>query len=308
MKIRIPLLVFLLGIYAPMLGNSAFAHPEAPHAPQGSVIRFVQQTDDLDCEDFETQEEAQATLDQDPADPNNLDPNHDGIACALLPSAEDRAAALADEAAAATDADTVNQTPEERRAARQAARQQNQDGQATEVATPAESCADFKTQAKAQAAYDKDPEGRANLDPDGNGVACEELIESNTQAEPAATAEPGKKRQGNRRNQAEEPAPTEVVIDEPRPVRINEDFDCVDFDFQEEAQKVYDQDPSDPYNLDPSGDGVACSSLPSSSPLVSQMPRTGIGTLGGLNAGLLVVASLLSSLGAAAASWRQMRR
>jgi hypothetical protein len=308
MKIRIPLLVFLLGIYAPMLGNSAFARPEAPHAPQGSVIRFVQQTDDLDCEDFETQEEAQATLDQDPADPNNLDPNHDGIACALLPSAEDRAAALADEAAAETDADTGNQTPEERRAARQAARQQNQDGQATEVATPAVSCADFKTQAKAQAAYDKDPEGRANLDPDGNGVACEELIESNTQAEPAATAEPGKKRQGNRRNQAEEPAPTEVVIDEPRPVRINEDFDCVDFDFQEEAQKVYDQDPSDPYNLDPSGDGVACSSLPSSSPLVSQMPRTGIGTLGGLNAGLLVVASLLSSLGAAAASWRQMRR
>lgn len=308
MKIRIPLLVFLLGIYAPMLGNSAFARPEAPHAPQGSVIRFVQQTDDLDCEDFETQEEAQATLDQDPADPNNLDPNHDGIACALLPSAEDRAAALADEAAAATDADTGNQTPEERRAARQAARQQNQDGQATEVATPAVSCADFKTQAKAQAAYDKDPEGRANLDPDGNGVACEELIESDTQAEPAATAEPGKKRQGNRRNQAEEPAPTEVVIDEPRPVRINEDFDCVDFEFQEEAQKVYDQDPSDPYNLDPSGDGVACSSLPSSSPLVSQMPRTGIGTLGGLNAGLLVVASLLSSLGAAAASWRQMRR
>ena|SRR5215213_1539190 len=308
MKIRIPLLVFLLGIYAPMLGNSAFAHPEAPHAPQGSVIRFVQQTDDLDCEDFETQEEAQATLDQDPADPNNLDPNHDGIACALLPSAEDRAAASADEAAAATDADTGNQTPEERRAARQAARQQNQDGQATEVATPAVSCADFKTQAKAQAAFDQDPEGRANLDPDGNGVACEELIESDTQAEPAATAEPDKKRQGNRRNQAEEPAPTEVVIDEPRPVRINEDFDCVDFEFQEEAQKVYDQDPSDPYNLDPSGDGVACSSLPSSSPLVSQMPRTGIGTLGGLNAGLLVVASLLSSLGAAAASWRQMRR
>src|SRR5215212_6630992 len=308
MKIRIPLLVFLLGIYAPMLGNSAFAHPEAPHAPQGSVIRFVQQTDDLDCEDFETQEEAQATLDQDPADPNNLDPNHDGIACALLPSAEDRAAALADEAAAATPADTGNQTPEERRAARQAARQQNQDGQATEVATPAVSCADFKTQAKAQAAFDKDPEGQANLDPDGNGVACEELIESDTQAEPAATTEPGKKRQGNRRNQAEEPAPTEVVIDEPRPVRINEDFDCVDFEFQEEAQNVYDQDPSDPYNLDPSGDGFACSSLPSSSPLVSQMPRTGVGTLGGLNAGLLVVASLLSSLGAVAASRRQMRR
>src|SRR5215217_7965788 len=356
MKIRIPLLVFLLGIYAPMLGNSAFAHPEAPHAPQGSVIRFVQQTDDLDCEDFETQEEAQATLDQDPADPNNLDPNHDGIACALLPSAEDRAAALADEAAAATDANTGNQTPEERRAARQAARQQNQDGQATEVATPADTtpadttpaetaaadtgnqtpeerraarqaarqqnqdgqatevatpavpCADFKTQAKAQAAFDKDPEGRANLDPDGNGVACEELIESDTQAEPAATAEPDKKRQGNRRNQAEEPAPTEVVIDEPRPVRINEDFDCVDFEFQEEAQTVYDQDPTDPYNLDPNDDGFACSSLPSSSPRISRVPSTGVGAASNAYSGMLVAAWLVLCLAVASAFGRRIQR
>ena len=192
----------------------------------------------------------------------------------------------------------IKRKQKERRAARQA----------TEEATPAVSCADFKTQEKAQAAFDKDPEGLANLDADGNGAACEELIKSGAQAEPTATAEPGKKRQGNRRNQAEEPAPTEVVIDEPTTVRIKEDFDCVDFEFQEEAQKVYDEDPSDPYNLDPSGDGVACSSLPSSSPLVSQMPRTGVGTLGGLNAGLLVAASLLSLLGAAAASWRQMRR
>src|SRR5215216_1084224 len=173
MKIRIPLLVFLLGIYAPVLGNSAFAHPEEPNAQLGSVIRFVQQTDDLDCEDFETQEEAQATLDQDPADPNNLDPNHDGIACALLPSAEDRAAALADEAAAAQEPDTSNQTPDERRAAKQAAEQQNEDGQATSEATTEKTCADFKTAEKAQAAFDKNPERFANLDADNNGIACD---------------------------------------------------------------------------------------------------------------------------------------
>ena len=41
---------------------------------------------DLDCEDFATQEEAQAVLDQDPSDPNMLDADNDGIACEALPS------------------------------------------------------------------------------------------------------------------------------------------------------------------------------------------------------------------------------
>jgi hypothetical protein len=331
MKIRIPLLVFLLGIQAPLLGNAAFAHAEARHEAEGSVALFSQQSDDLDCEDFETQEEAQAALDKDPADPNNLDPNQDGIACALLPSAEDRAAASADEAAAAQDANSGNQTAEERRAARKAARQQNQDGQATEDATPADSgnqtqeerraarqaneeaapavtCADFATQEEAQTAFDADPEGLAGLDADSNGVACEELLASEPAAEPEAGTEPTPERRRNRRNQDEEPAPTEVVIDEPETVRIKEDFDCVDFEFQEEAQKVYDEDITDPYNLDPSGDGIACSSLPSSSPRVSQVPRTGIGTASGLDSGLPVAAILLSSLGTAMASWRRRLR
>lgn len=44
--------------------------------------------DDLNCEDFATQAEAQAALDADPSDPNNLDADDDGIACedAGLPS------------------------------------------------------------------------------------------------------------------------------------------------------------------------------------------------------------------------------
>jgi hypothetical protein len=326
MNIRVPLLVLLLGSLAPLLGNSTFAHAEARPEPSVGVAPFAQQSDDLDCEDFETQEEAQAALDDDPADPNNLDPNQDGIACALLPSAEDVAAASADEAAA-QDADAGNQTAEERRAARKAARQQNQDGGATEEATPADTgnqtqeerraarqaneteapavtCADYETQEEAQAAFDEDPEGLAGLDADANGVACEELAESVPTTEPEAGTEPAQERRRNRRNQEEEAAPTEVVIDEPRPVRISEDFDCVDFEFQEEAQKVYDEDRTDPYNLDPSGDGIACSSLPSSSPRVSQVPRTGIGTASGLDTGFPLAAILLSTLGAAAASWR----
>ncbi|MEU8630775.1 excalibur calcium-binding domain-containing protein [Amycolatopsis sp. NPDC048633] len=40
---------------------------------------------DVDCPDFKYQEEAQAVLDATPGDPNNLDADHDGIACDTLP-------------------------------------------------------------------------------------------------------------------------------------------------------------------------------------------------------------------------------
>ena len=301
MRFWILFLVLVLGIQAsPVAVDAASAHLEAVDKPVGSAVRLTQQTDDLDCEDFETQEEAQEVLDEDPADPNNLDPNRDGIACALLPSEDDLAAAEADDAAAEQDSDTNNQTPEEPRAARRAARQANEDGQATEEEIPALICADFETAEDAQAAFDEDPEGLSHLDVDDDGIACEEL--QDLEAEPAADTEPRQERRRNRRNQDEAPAPTEVVIDEPETVRIREDFDCIDFEFQEEAQEVLDEDRSDPYNLDPSGDGVACSSLPSLSPRVVQVPRTGTGTFGGPNSGWLVVASLLSSLGAAASS------
>ena len=38
-----------------------------------------------DCPDFSTQPEAQAVLEADPSDPNNLDDDNDGIACEDLP-------------------------------------------------------------------------------------------------------------------------------------------------------------------------------------------------------------------------------
>lgn len=43
------------------------------------------------------------------------------------------------------------------------------------------------------------------------------------------------------------------------------DLNCMeDFDFQEDAQAVYNQDTSDPNGLDgDDGDGIACESLPS---------------------------------------------
>jgi hypothetical protein len=44
------------------------------------------QAADLNCSDFATQQEAQAVFNADPTDPNNLDSDHDGIACESLAS------------------------------------------------------------------------------------------------------------------------------------------------------------------------------------------------------------------------------
>ena len=298
MKSSILSLASMLAISVLLAGSDQTSAGTISPAGQGLWGNVLVQPDEFDCEDFETQEEAQAVLDEDPADPNNLDPNQDGIACALLPSADDTGTDPGDDSPT-TQSDTGNLTPEERRAARRAARQQDQ--QPTAEEPTATTCADFETAEEAQAVFDADPEGLADLDPDGNGVACEEALsaESTPEAEPTTQARGERKR--NRRNQAEEPAPTEVVIDEPATVRVREDFDCVDFELQEDAQAAYDEDPSDPYNLDPSGDGVACSSLPSSNPRVIQVPRTGVGGPAHHAAALLVAASLLAVLAGAGA-------
>jgi Excalibur calcium-binding domain len=42
-----------------------------------------------------------------------------------------------------------------------------------------------------------------------------------------------------------------------------QDLNCANFQFQEDAQEVLNQDPSDPNNLDADNDGIACEELPS---------------------------------------------
>ena len=59
-------------------GGPAPADPE-PASPEPG---------DLNCADFASQEEAQATLDADPSDPNGLDADGDGIACEDLDGEE----------------------------------------------------------------------------------------------------------------------------------------------------------------------------------------------------------------------------
>ncbi len=44
---------------------------------------------DLSCSDFDSQEAAQAALQNDPTDPNNLDDDNNGIACETLPPRDD---------------------------------------------------------------------------------------------------------------------------------------------------------------------------------------------------------------------------
>ncbi|HYH32323.1 MAG TPA: excalibur calcium-binding domain-containing protein [Pseudonocardia sp.] len=126
--------------------------------------------EDLNCSDFEYQEEAQAVLDADPSDPHRLDGGTggaaDGVACESLPSRGDDA----------DDADAAEEEEEEEAAA-------DEDAPATTPAAAPEDeddaerdrdCADFATQAEAQAALVGEPGDPERLDSDDDGVACEE--------------------------------------------------------------------------------------------------------------------------------------
>ena len=93
-------------------------------------------------------------------------------------------------------------------------------------------CASFETHEEAQRVLEQDPSDPHYLDGDGDGVACEELAENQPDDQPPSTA-------GGR----------------------DSDFDCASFATHEEAQRVLEQDPSDPHYLDGDGDGVACEEL-----------------------------------------------
>ena len=183
----------------------------APPGPDG----------DLDCVDFATQEEAQAALDADPGDPHNLDPNGDGIACALLPAGDDPPAAG--------------------------------DG------------------AGEDETLDADVSG-----PQGAGAEATAAVAGRGNNERQRDRRQGRNRTRDRnRDRADEEAPPpEAAVD------AGTDLDCADFATREAAQAALDADPGDPHNLDPSGDGVACSELPAKGEgvRITAVPRTGVGS------------------------------
>lgn len=94
-------------------------------------------------------------------------------------------------------------------------------------------CASFETHEEAQRVLEQDPSDPNYLDGDGDGVACEELAENQSDDQPPSTGSGS-----------------------------GSDLDCASFATHEQAQKVYEQDLSDPNYLDGDGDGVACEELP----------------------------------------------
>lgn len=69
-------------------------------ASAGSCDRLQPPTDTLNCDDFETHEQAQAAYEQartqENVDPHNLDDNNDGVACDHLREGEPSATPEAD--------------------------------------------------------------------------------------------------------------------------------------------------------------------------------------------------------------------
>ncbi|WP_340685945.1 excalibur calcium-binding domain-containing protein [Amycolatopsis coloradensis] len=104
---------------------------------------------DLDCGDFQFQEDAQAVLDKDRSDPHGLDRDKDGIACETLP---ERGTAPSR---------TSTPTPPPSTTETRAPRSTDKD------------CADFPSQAAAQAELKKNPRDPHKLDGDHDGYACE---------------------------------------------------------------------------------------------------------------------------------------
>jgi endonuclease YncB( thermonuclease family) len=96
---------------------------------------------DKDCGDFRSQAAAQADLERDLSDPNNLDGDGDGVACETYPYAGGGGGAGGGGAGGGGDLD----------------------------------CGDFATQQQAQAVLERDLSDPNGLDADNDGIACEVL-------------------------------------------------------------------------------------------------------------------------------------
>jgi hypothetical protein len=102
-------------------------------------------SDLYNCDDFSSQEEAQATFEaSDDSDPNGLDDDDDGVACETLPS---------------NGGEPVGSAP---------------------LDDIILYCSDLESPEAAQAELDGDPGQAATLDPNGNGVACDSSGEVQT--------------------------------------------------------------------------------------------------------------------------------
>lgn len=198
------------------------------------------QEDRFNCEDL-TQARAQRILDRDPSDPNQLDGNNNGEACEEFFEGTDSA-------------EPAEPAPEEL----------VEDDPPPPAQEDLFDCEDFTSPARPQRILEREPSDPHGLDANQNGEACEEFFAGDDVQD--APADPP---------QVDEDV---ELGDAGLPTAVSEDLDCVQFAYQEDAQAVLDQDRRDPHNLDPSGDGFACTSLPYRV-AVTRLPSTGTGSM-----------------------------
>ena len=142
---------------------------------------------DKDCGDFTYQEDAQAVLDDDTSDPNRLDGNDDdGRACESLPSREAiNDVSLDDDAAVDSAPSTHHSSSGSTWTATDTSHESS-----TSTSTSDRDCADFDSQAEAQAVLDDDPSDPERLDADDDGIACESFgYADEVETVPAAVTE-----------------------------------------------------------------------------------------------------------------------
>jgi len=136
--------------------GTAVAHQS--HVDSADVAKVVDKAVDKDCRDFGSWEAAQAELKKDPSDPHNLDDDNDGEACEDLPRRPGNSATPP----STTKPDAPKSSaPAAAPAKLPAAKAGDKD------------CADYSTQAAAQAALTANPSDPNGLDADSDGYACE---------------------------------------------------------------------------------------------------------------------------------------
>jgi excalibur calcium-binding domain-containing protein len=243
--------IVLLGVLATPLAMGAALHPSVP-------ARALQDT--LNCSDFTTQAEAQAALLEDPSDPNGLDNNGNGIAC---------------EEFFQTNPDATPPPAANNKKNNTKKNKQNQQN-AAETPTPTPEAAANGAKQNGQNAKNQTKNQNKNQ---GN-AKNQETPTPTPEANGNANGNAKKNNKNNKNNAAETPTPEATRAAATSVRRVLEDVDCIDFQFQEDAQIVLDLDPSDPYNLDPNHDGIACSSLPHRAAVVT-LPATGAGPQSG---------------------------
>lgn len=135
----------------------------------GAGAALAAGADVKNCSDFDYQEDAQAVYDDDTTDPNELDGNDDdGRACESLPSRS----AITDVTLDDDDA-PAGSAPATHHSSTATTRTAPDTSDESSTSTRDRDCADFDSQAEAQAVLDDDPSDPERLDADDDGIACE---------------------------------------------------------------------------------------------------------------------------------------